>query len=370
MISRNSDNGFLKAHWDWLVAAVGLLALVASVVNMAIAYGVDPDEAAADAVSDLGGRKRAATGVEAVVMDAFTLATKDLKNPGKIAEPAETQESFLASGRRVFCEQGKSDDKKSCGKPIPFGLKVCPLCGVNQPEEEKIVLDSDGDGLSDDYETANGMNPNDPADIHLDLDGDGFTNMEEFDAKTKPNDRTSHPDYLDSLRVELPLKETILPFFFDSYTPIPSGFRFYFKPLKAKTGWAKGSASINLLLGEDIGTTGYMLKSFEKKAKRVAIKGSSGQKEVDVSFVTIVRKTDGKTLVLALRERNKSVDTQAKLVYERHGTKEFVVVPGDEIELNGSVFKVTDIKRAGKSVKVSFLEVETGRNRTIEALEQ
>src|SRR6185295_13049224 len=39
--------------------------------------------------------------------------------------------------------------------------------------------DSDGDGMSDDCETANGLNPNDPTDAALDGDGDGVPNLEE-----------------------------------------------------------------------------------------------------------------------------------------------------------------------------------------------
>lgn len=52
-------------------------------------------------------------------------------------------------------------------------------------------LDSDGDGLPDDYELAFGLNPNSSADRDLDLDGDGATNFQEFLAGTKPNDAAS-----------------------------------------------------------------------------------------------------------------------------------------------------------------------------------
>ena len=35
--------------------------------------------------------------------------------------------------------------------------------------------DSDRDGMPDDYELANGLNPSNPADALQDLDGDGFS---------------------------------------------------------------------------------------------------------------------------------------------------------------------------------------------------
>jgi len=40
--------------------------------------------------------------------------------------------------------------------------------------------DSDSDGMSDDWEKLNGLNPNDSADASGDLNGDGYTNIEDF----------------------------------------------------------------------------------------------------------------------------------------------------------------------------------------------
>jgi hypothetical protein len=40
--------------------------------------------------------------------------------------------------------------------------------------------DSDSDGMSDDWEIDNGLNPNDPADSNNDVNGDGYTNLETF----------------------------------------------------------------------------------------------------------------------------------------------------------------------------------------------
>ncbi|HKQ40687.1 MAG TPA: M12 family metallo-peptidase [Verrucomicrobiae bacterium] len=52
-------------------------------------------------------------------------------------------------------------------------------------------VDHDSDGIPDGFETANGLNPNNPADAALDADGDGQSNKAEFIAGTNLHDATS-----------------------------------------------------------------------------------------------------------------------------------------------------------------------------------
>lgn len=59
--------------------------------------------------------------------------------------------------------------------------KCAPPAAGATPE-----VDTDGDGMPDTWESANGLNPNDPSDGPLDSDKDGYTNLEEYLNRTNP----------------------------------------------------------------------------------------------------------------------------------------------------------------------------------------
>ena len=52
--------------------------------------------------------------------------------------------------------------------------------GYPQYRDWQPYKDTDMDGMPDDWETANGLNPNDPGDANGDINGDGYTNIEKY----------------------------------------------------------------------------------------------------------------------------------------------------------------------------------------------
>jgi hypothetical protein len=54
-----------------------------------------------------------------------------------------------------------------------------------------VLLDTDEDGMPDDWELANGLDLENPDDAELDTDEDGSTNLEEYLAGTDPQDPAS-----------------------------------------------------------------------------------------------------------------------------------------------------------------------------------
>jgi hypothetical protein len=370
MIFNNNSKGFLEKQWQWIVLGAAVLLLAFSVFLIVSALGKGDS---ADAGVHASGKisRSSGTGVKAVDMTPFDVAKKSVASPTYIIEPSETQGSYLATPRRVYCEKGdEASKKKACALPIPFGSKECPLCGMKQPVEIKVVLDGDKDGIPDEFEKKNAMNPKNPSDINDDNDNDGFTNMEEYVAKTDLNNSESHPDYLGFLKVVPPLKHTMLSFVFERAMKMPDGTtRFFFRDPTKVNDYGQRGVTYSVRTGEKIGATGFVAKHYNEKTEKVKIQGSNVSKERDVSEAVVERASDGKRLTLKIHDRKRlAVDMKVTLHYDRTN-KDFVLAIGDAFALNKGNYKVRNISKVGKRILVVIENVKNGEERTIEGLE-
>lgn len=378
MISRSAKSNFFVAHYEWLVSGIGILAVALAAVYFIGASGEDPSDAARREEARLKRLDPGSTGVQKTDMALFDAAKRVAKAPAVLAEFDDKTQNFLASERRVLC--------KKCKKAIYLEIKkgedgeelqpVCPFCGEKQGEAKKIVLDGDGDGLPDKWEKSVGLDPKNPADADADMDGDDFTNKEEFLAGTKIDDKSSHPDYLDCVKIVLPLKETYLPFVFRKANRIPGGWRCEFFDPKKKDDYGRMGLTVTARIGEEIPGTGYIVEKYVQKEAREKIKGGEGlTRRVDVSEAYVKRKSDGKSVKLVVDDAKNpkpvAVDIQAVLKYERGAkSKDFTVVAGAEIALGLEKWKISSITPEGKCAKVVFENAITGKKRMLSALEQ
>ncbi len=361
---------FFSAHWDWFVALAGLGVLGAAVALLLPTLSEDVDGAVASCQTALSGTRPAHEGVPPADLSVLQAAFRTVRVPPVLAEVDAKKASFLASERRIVCRAGEGEDaKKACGRPIPAAAVKCPFCGMAQPELVKVEIDSDHDGLPNDWELKYGLNPNDGKDATADSDGDGFSNLEEYEAKTDPKDAKSHPDYLDFVSVQGSLKQTFLPFYFKQANPMPGKtFRLTFqRDVKSKydsTLTAKVGEAIKSLDGKF--DSGYVARNYSiKDVEMPAYRGSKMMKKVKVGFVDIERAKDGKKLVLREGVSRIPVETETELVYSREGGKTFTVRAGAEFDIHGVKYRVKSLDMKDGKPSVTIEEVGTKKQKIV-----
>lgn len=368
-----SKENFFKAHWDWIVAGAGLLALAASAAVFVGRLGLSPEDGALRCEMRLKAAKPAHEGVPAADMTIFQSVFRIAKVPPSMVEIDPKKGSFLASETRIVCKAEKDATKdgkpvKGCGRPIPMEAKVCPYCGITQ--DTGVTKEEEGVRRMREWSARYGV------DLILhpdaDTDKDGFTDMEEYEYATRqgvacdPKDPTSHPDYLESLFVDGEMKQTLLPFYLQTVSPVPNGWRFNFRDTAKKNAY--GQAMVySVLKGEEIGKTGFTAVKYEKRQEERVVPGSKGKlkKKVDVSTVELVRKSDGKTIVAKVNERRVPVDKQVTLVFRRGGEKRFTLKQGDEFELFSRKYKVVALGDDPKNPEVKVFDVLSKRESVV-----
>jgi len=367
-----SRENFFKAHWDWLAMGGGIAVLIVSMAVLISRLGMSPEDGALRCEMRLKAAKPAHEGVPPADMTVFNSVLRTAKAPPTMMDIDSAKGSFLASGTRIVCKAEDdavgADGKpiKGCGRPVPIDAKSCPYCMVVQ--DTGITKEEEGIKKMREWSARYGVdvvkNPD------ADSDNDGFTDGEEYEFASNggisdPKDPNSHPDYLDSLFVQGEMKQTVLPFYLQMVSPIPNGFRFAFRDFTKKNAY--GQAMVySVLLGEEIGKTGYTVAKHEKKFEERVVRGSRGKKvKVAVSIVELVRKADGRKITARLNERKVPVDRQVDLVFRRGTEKRFTVKPGDKIKLLAREYRVVSFGGDVKSPEVRISDELTKVESTV-----
>lgn len=100
------------------------------------------------------------------------------------------------------CSEGMACERKEdCAADLECSSSKCRHCVENDSncngipdQQETADIDTDGDGIPNDWEIKNGLDPNNPSDANQDKDEDSLTNSEEFANGTDPNNKDSDND--------------------------------------------------------------------------------------------------------------------------------------------------------------------------------
>lgn len=329
-----SKSNFFTEQYDKLVfgAAAVLLA-----VSAYFAFVKGPADAAAESRAFDSDLNKLESGSQKKLPDAspfvFGAALHATKEPHRMDG---TNVAFLAAPERVWCV--------SCRRPIAISADVCPSCGAEQPSD--VVgedWDSDGDGMPDVWEKANGLNHVDRADADGDFDGDGFTNKEEFDAKTDPRDAKSHPPLFKFLRVAR-IDATPFPYLMRGKMKLPDGkYSFQINGPRGITHSIKQ--------GQELDKTGYVLDSYTTR-KGILRRPGIPDKETDLYVLKFKRGPDEVEL---LEGRAEAVSTAFEVAFvceKDRDAKEYVAKRNETFVFDGEKFTLLDVRRADSAAAV------------------
>ena len=376
----SAKRNFVADHYEWLVAAAGILLAAGAAVAFAASLGTSPEGARARCERELRSNTAAHTEVAPANMKPLVKALGAMSEPDllKVPDEAEGAGSFLASEKRVFCQN------KDCRRPIPAKCAECPFCKVSQKFKDPVDTtrvgdDADKDGIPDAWELKYGFDPRDPADAQKDPDGDTFTNKEEYDAKTDPKDPESHPDYLDFLSVSGELKKELLPFWFKGANKIPSGYRLSFevtdKTYRATATAIEGVEIVYRLakpkyvkgrMQDDKVKSGWRVVKYNEGKKRVTMRGASQEVAVDNSTAELENVKDKRRLIIRVNNRSVVDREQVDLQWSREGGKTITVSAGTEFKLGNREYKVTNLAKTDKGCKVTLEDLKSGKEKTLQ----
>lgn len=269
-------------------------------------------------------QQKAAAHFDAAFLDDAIAMLGASNDVGALALP-----SVMIPARRVACVK--------CHKPILFNASICLYCGQPQPDDPKIpdrIIDTDNDGLPDDWESKYGFNPNSAADANTDPDEDYFTNREEFQRQTHPRNKEDAPPLALKLRL---VKVTITPLnlVFTSINRITgTNVNFTIKNKTTQMDYFPG-------LGGKV--EGYTVVSFEEKYNDIPRPDMPNMPfRENVSVVTMQK--EDRTLKLVMGKDVNQDEIVADIKFLPDDTAYSVKI-NDVLDLKSHKYNVVDIKQ-------------------------
>ncbi len=256
---------FCRAHYDKILVFVALLALLISLLYLALQIG-SIQRLQAEEERRIDAMKPAHPVAETLDIAAYQAAFDAIRQPEQLNVASWTNRYLLFPEERVWCV--------ICLRPIGYADMQCPFCGETQPDIGEKGRDSSGDGIPDEWKIRYGLDPNDPTDVHRDPDGTGFTWLERFQLDPE----TASPPYVHKLYLD-EIKATPFPMRFMSRSRMPDGtFRFALN-LAGRTYFTR--------LGETV--LEFEVSAFEEIIEQQVRQGSPRPRDVDVSVLTLKR---------------------------------------------------------------------------------
>lgn len=338
----------LKEHYDKVIAFAVLLALISSLLLLAVKIRM-MRQIEADFEGWMRGLRPFNEHAAAVDPAPYESAKAVLREPALLAPPAEDRDDILW----MFVPETRFNCRE-CRHPVSVLAEVCPFCQAPVVPPEPETVDHDGDGMPTWWERKYGLDPFDPSDAGKDFDGDGYTNLEEFAASSDPTKTDSRPAAVGRLALER-ISGTEFGLRFNSRVRTQDGgFRFglnYRMPDgQTKTDFVEIGGMV----------AGFKVEAYEENLVRAQPPKLGTE---DLSALTL-RTPKGDAIILVKDRAVQYVELVAHLVLKLRGTMErHQVRKGETVVLDGRSYTLIDID--AKARHVVILEKESDLEITI-----
>lgn len=311
----------VRARYERLIAGLCVGGFLLALAYLALRLLSRPVEQEAFS-RDIGGLKARFYQAKMVSEEVYQTARNSVTTPPQLA--TWTNRMFVPE-LRCWCDD--------CGRPIRYAAEVCPFCGKRQQKEPELpVVDTDKDGLPDEWEKATGLDPLDASDASSDADADGFSGLEEFKAGTLPRDAASAPPITEKLSLVW-VRSQAFRLRFMGTSKLPDGDTLF------QVNSERGRRSYLRKLGEPV--EDLTISRFEP-----AIAGP-GTNRVGRGAAVLILTNAQQTVTLPLRVP--LLEERARLTLS--GTGEiFDVRKGDDLTVMGKKYQVLDIDIKARAV--------------------